>query len=47
MKVAVRLGRKTGADLFVFARTKVVRDDIANKIRRVIVVVVILNRASM
>src|SRR3954447_6552817 len=34
MEVTVGLGRKTDADLLVFARAKIVRDDIANKIRR-------------
>jgi hypothetical protein len=34
MKVTIGLRRKTSADLFVFARAEVVRDDLANEIRR-------------
>ena len=34
VQITVRLGRKTGADLFVFSRANILRDDVANKVRR-------------
>jgi len=34
VQVAVRLGRKPGMDSFIFSRANILRDNVANKIRR-------------